>query len=232
MRAQLKIYIIILNKEGKMMNNKKTVIGTFLILLGAITGLGNLNIISGHITLIVISAALLFAYFITGAWNNKASIGFLIPGLIMGSISIFTIIEENSLIQNSNNDGFIFLMLLGASFLLIILIHTSKFKNISWGEKYWPIFPGGILMMIGILGLSFGENRRIWALVNPMILIAIGVFIIIKPYLKSNNHKYGNSSNNEVEMPYFTTTPNSTEGTTADAVVGNNDKVNLNKENI
>ena len=150
----------------------------------------------------------------------------------MGSISIFTMIEEYGFMQNGDTEGFVFLMLLGASFLLIILIHTSKFKNMSWGEKYWPIFPGGILLMIGILGLSFGEDRRIWSLVNPIILIAIGVFIILKPYLKSNNHKYSNSSNNEVEMPNFTAAQNSTEGSNANSAIVNNDKINLDKESL
>lgn len=179
------------------MNNKKAGIGVFLILMGVLTALGNLEMISDHMVLVVISAALLGAYMLTGAWNNRASIGFLIPGLIMSSISLFTILEEADIIS-STNEGFLFLVMLGAAFLLIMPIHTMRFSRINWGEKYWPVFPGSILMIIGIMGLSFGEDKRIWGLVNPVILIGIGAFILLRPYLNRTHNavnRFESSSN-------------------------------------
>lgn len=172
------------------MNRRKTAIGVFLILLGVVTALGNLDMVKDLVVLPIISTIFLFLYFYLGAWKKRGNLGFLIPGVIVGVVGIYSILEEGNLIPNGMDS--IFLVFLGMGFLLIMFIHTMRIENGTWGEKYWPVFPGGILMLVGAVALATEENNTAASLITPSIMILIGVYILIKPMLKpryKNNDK-------------------------------------------
>jgi hypothetical protein len=169
------------------MNYKKSTIGVFLIVLGLVIALGNLNMVPGLITLPLISVGFFFLYFYFGAWSRRGNIGFLIPGCIIAVVGIFAILETNGYIYN----GFepIFLVMLGVAFLIIMLVHTIRIDSPRWGERYWPIFPAAVLILIGAIALITTSDSTIAGLITPAILILVGIYILFKPLLKPKFQK-------------------------------------------
>ena len=158
------------------MKNRSIVIGVFLIMLGILTCLGNFGIDGGLIVLPLVSLAFLFIYFLLGAWNRRANIGFLIPGVIVGVVGLYAILEAYDFIPNGAEP--IFLVMLGAGFIVIMLVHTMKFKSAFWGEKYWPVMPGGILILVGTIALATSVSSTAISLITPVMLIVIGCYLL------------------------------------------------------
>jgi hypothetical protein len=176
------------------MDRRRSVIGIFLILGGILAALGNLNEVKDLIVLPIISIVFLFVYFYLGAWNRRGNVGFLIPGVIIGVVGIYAILEQMGYIPNGMES--ICLVMLGIGFLLIMLIHTMRIQGAYWGEKYWPIFPGGVLLLIGAIGLMVEGENTMAGLITPAFLILIGVYMLIRPMIKGKNRFYHDNNRN------------------------------------
>ena len=163
------------------MHNKNVRVGIILILVGVLSGLGTLKIFSGELVLYLFSIGFLGAYF-----GYRRNVGFLIPGCILASIAVFSSVEQ----RMPGFDGLYFLLFLGTAFIAVFLIHTLH-NSSSWGERYWPLFPGLSLMIIGFLTLAV-ENKllrfdlKYLNFVTPAILVIAGAVILINNFVRKN----------------------------------------------
>jgi hypothetical protein len=155
------------------MDRKNVFLGIVLVMAGIWMGLSALNLMPKISILFILAAGFLVAYFV---FNRN--IGFLIPGCILAAIATFVTLGQ----QNGFN-GIYVLILLGLAFFAIFLIHTMHIKTDQWGDKYWPLFPGSILIIIGTLILNaqldpLDPNRQIITMITPAFLIIIGIIIL------------------------------------------------------
>ncbi len=111
------------------------------------------------------------------------SVGFLIPGGIIGGTGLGIMVMENNVFaaQGSAESGGVMLVSMAVGFLSIIL--TSKLFTDE--THLWPVFPGGALALIG--GLVMLGDRGIAALEVlgsywPLILVVIGLSILVKSF--------------------------------------------------
>jgi hypothetical protein len=190
------------------LKNRSIVIGVFLIMLGILTFLGNFGIDGELIVLPLVSLAFLFIYFLLGAWNKRANIGFLIPGVIVGIVGLYAILEAYEFIPKGAES--IFLVMLGAGFIIIMLVHTMKFKSAFWGEKYWPVMPGGILMLVGTIALTTSVSNTAISLITPVIFIMIGCYLL-----------YTQLFSNKTKSTVAANTKNTTNGVASHTAVSN-----------
>lgn len=149
---------------------KNKALGILIALIGVFLLLINLNLLTGNIFLLLISAIFLLSYY-----RFNRNIGFLIPGCILLSISIFNILEG---FYNINTIHI--LTFIGIGFILIFLIHYSGRKEISTGEKYWSLYPGTILISLGILISIIQNFPEYIRFILPLLLIVIGILLILR----------------------------------------------------
>jgi len=150
------------------MKNKS--IGILLLLIGAFLLLTNFNLLKGDVFLMLLSVIFIIAYF-----RMNRSIGFLIPGCILFSIFLFNLFNNLFNINPIHSLTFI-----GLGFIAIYFIHYSGKKDITIGEKYWSLYPGIILIAIGIL-ISLIQNFPDYLrYLIPIVLIIIGVLLLFR----------------------------------------------------
>ena len=157
------------------MDRKNVLLGIILVTVGAVMGLIALEIIPGISMLFVIAGGFLAAYFVFGR-----NIGFLIPGCVITAIAAYS--TWNQMVPGL--DGIYFLLLLGAAFIAVFLIHTMHLQTNYWGERYWPLFPGTILT--GIAGLTLSQrpnywdlDRKLFSLIVPAFLVIVGILVLV-----------------------------------------------------
>jgi hypothetical protein len=163
------------------MDRKNMFFGVVMIMAGVLIGLKGLGLIPGISMLFILAGGFLAAYFV---FNRN--IGFLIPGCVLAAIATFTTLEETMKIN-----GLYFLLLLGLAFFAIFLIHTMHLRTDEWGKRYWPLFPGAILFVIGTLVLGAqaemdDPGRKIINLIIPVLLIAVGLVVLFGRTKKSS----------------------------------------------
>ncbi len=163
--------------------NKRVLTGLILIIVGLIIFLGNMDFLEGDFTLIIISTGFYFVYYLSGNKDKKKNIGFLIPANIIFMLGLFTIAEEN--LQIEKLSGTLFFVFMGTAFLLVYLLHTIHQKDLSYGERNWPLITAGAVYLFSgfIFSIEYLEAEyfaRIFGTYWPVILIIIGVIIIIR----------------------------------------------------
>lgn len=168
------------------MERNNVVAGIIVILIGVFLLISTLGITWEINVLMLIGAGFIAAYAF-----SKRQLGFLIPGCIVLSIGVHQYLTENHIIDNGN--GEFFLILLGAAFLMVMLVHTMWIKTDNWGTKYWPAIPGGVLVIIGTLACAdkYISNNLLETVVRygwPVIIIAVGLKIMIFPSHRSRRH--------------------------------------------
>lgn len=150
------------------MRNKT--LGILIILIGIFLLFLNFNLLTGNMFLLIISAIFLISYY-----RFNKNIGFLIPGCILLSISLFNIINNVYPISSTYS-----LVFIGIGFLLIFFIHYSGRKDISSGEKYWSLYPGVILIFLGILINIIQNFPDFIRFLIPILLIIIGALLLLR----------------------------------------------------
>lgn len=163
------------------MDRKNVFLGIVLVLVGILMALSALNLMPKFNILFILAAGFLVAYFV---FNRN--IGFLIPGCILAAIATFI-----TLGQRNGFNGIYVLILLGLAFFAVFLIHTMHIKTNQWGDRYWPLFPGSVLLIVGTLILNaqldpMDPQRKIITMIAPVFLIIIGVIILFGGTKKSN----------------------------------------------
>lgn len=162
------------------MDRKNVFLGIILVVLGIWLALSALDLIPDINFLFILATGFLVAYVVFGR-----NIGFLIPGCILAAIATFV-----TLGQMNGFNGIYVIILLGLAFVAIFLIHTMHIRTKDWGEKYWPLFPGSILLIVGTLILNaqldpLDPKRQLFNMITPALLIIIGIIILFGGTKKS-----------------------------------------------
>jgi hypothetical protein len=178
--------------EGKIMNSRSKVItGSILVLAGATSLIGNLQILNENFILPILGAAFLFIYFILGARKKYGNIGFLIPGIILPALQILKLADDYNVGEKA--EVVIVFGILGVSFLAIYLIHSCWYKELRRGQRTWPLHVsiilfifGGVVYAIEYFNWTFGMVilNNIW----PGVLVIVGVRMLYKA-LKGSKEK-------------------------------------------
>jgi hypothetical protein len=121
----------------------------------------------GRFVTLFIGLALLAVFVI------RREYGFLVPGSILTGIGIGIALEPAT---NGDIESGVMMLSLAGGFLGIWLLGLLyRLPQNHW----WPLIPGGILTLVGLVQVSrtdVGGVLRLW----PVILIAIGVVILMR----------------------------------------------------
>ncbi len=170
---------------------KKVTGGILLIVVGVFLLLNQLGLIMGQTFLFLLASGFIAVYFLLGGRKEYGNVGFLIPGVILLSIASFASLSDR---VDELSPVFFFLGL-SLSFFIVFALHTYWFKNLDNGDRFWPVYPaGGLLLLAGIIGLglsgrfveSLGLLNYFWVIV----LIGIGAWLVfssLKKQGKKNN---------------------------------------------
>lgn len=160
--------------------NKQARLGAILVLLGLFFGLVQLRWLNSLLVLPAISSALLALYLVFGGRQHDGNLGFLIPGCILAAISIFVLGTEYGLIAEES--GHLLLFLMGAAFLVVLLVHTRFDPEPDFGSRYWPIFPACGLFFPGVFVMyGMQTTRWLWSgLLLPLGLLTAGVILWLR----------------------------------------------------
>jgi hypothetical protein len=148
--------------------------GVVLVSLAVLILLGGFapavaEVIGGAIFLGGISLAFWLVFFMTP--QNWWAI---IPAGILLTLAAVTVIPENGGIET----GGIFFLGMALTFLALAFIPVEG-KRMSW-----PLIPGGILFVMGIMLLL--TQTELINYVWPVALILVGLFLVLRPYLRRN----------------------------------------------
>ena len=149
-------------------------LGYGLIGFGLLLMLTNFYHIQVDLTLLVIGACFMAAYF-GNMLGSKKNIGFLIPGCILMALGIWEIVSEIALLERYDDLGFFITG--GTAFLAIYWIGKVHGHAVKWAAIV-------ALCAYGFSGFLFLVNYSTFFAVNedlvfPFIMILIGVLILI-----------------------------------------------------
>lgn len=165
---------------------KKNLLAYILIAVGVLTLLGNYGFIQGEFFLLIVGAAFLAVYFNSG--ERKKNIGFLIPGLLVTTVGIFSNIEAFLF----SFDGPVFLAMIGGAFLLINYIHSGQSAN--KGDSKWAYYVGCAILMFSIFvfavdNLNFAPINLVFENIVPIGLILFGAYKLLGSKKSNNDEK-------------------------------------------
>lgn len=147
------------------MDQRRMVPGVILIALGVLFLIAQRINVGGEAVVAAIGLAFLVAYWLTRNY------GLLVPGGIMTGLGIGIIYEVRS-----NAGGAPVLLGLGLGFVGIYVVDAAV-RRASWG--WWPLIPGGVLTLIGLL-LASGQTGLVGTIGRwwPAVLILIGLWFL------------------------------------------------------
>lgn len=137
--------------------------GTLLIVIGValllidVTGVGDVAVV------LLGGLAFLATYVATRSY------GFLVPGGILTGFGADLVAQDLGLVDDVTLFG------LGAGFLLIPLVQLSV-RAPREGGWWWPLIPGGILVLIGAIEHLQGDAA---GLILPAVLIILGLAFLL-----------------------------------------------------
>jgi hypothetical protein len=122
-------------------------------------------------------------FLLSGALTRKT--GLIIPGGIISGVGLGIVALSNNWFTPTNepSSGGVFLLAFSLGWFSIPLL-TRLFTGQA---ELWPLIPGGILATIGALILGGEQGLAILKVVGdywPLVLVAIGVWILIQYFRK------------------------------------------------
>lgn len=164
------------------MGNNRSFWGVMLILFGSIMIINDFISLHGMIPTFI-GIGFIAGYVLNGGAKRNGNIGLLIPGCVLIVVGIFSTLQNLNIFPEK--DGGIFLVLLGIAFLIIMFVHTLRIESKSWGVRHWPLYPGLILIAIGVLVfLSENYNIRILESIGeyilPVAIILLGISLLLR----------------------------------------------------
>lgn len=150
------------------MKKPKIIIGALFILLGLLFLLLKVTPF-GQWVLLLISLALFVLYAFSGGNSNRINVGLILPASILFMLWLFQFLTNLGLITKEG----LLLIFLSAAFWIVFVIHTLPDNKPDYEFRFWPIYPGTILFLIGLSALI---TFPLW----PILFIGIGLFILIK----------------------------------------------------
>lgn len=146
--------------------------GAVLIFIGAVLLIGREVQDLGRYIPLIIGVGLLGLFLVTRAY------GALVPGGIVTGVGAGIVLDD----QPGAPAG-VFLVALGLGFVSIWLIGLLfRLRENHW----WPIIPGGILLLVGGAEYAGTQGRQaleLFELLWPVLLIAIGLLVVIRAFL-------------------------------------------------
>lgn len=121
----------------------------------------------GRFATMFIGLALLAVFVITREY------GFLVPGSILTGIGIGIVLDTAA--SGQAESGVMMLSLAGGFLGIWVIGSIYRLSQNHW----WPLIPGGILTIIGLVQISetdVAETLRLW----PILLIVLGAFLLAK----------------------------------------------------
>jgi hypothetical protein len=112
--------------------------------------------------------------------NNRKYWWAIIPAGVMATLTAIVLLEP---LANGVDMGGVFFVGIGLTFALIYLL--TKQAN----AQKWAFIPATILMIMGMIMLSFSTSPL--AYVWPLLLILIGGYLVFKTLTKSHNNSVG-----------------------------------------
>jgi hypothetical protein len=143
--------------------------GLVLIAVGLILLADRMQILRSDLTVLIIGASLLAGYAFTREY------GLLVPGGILTGLGAG--IAARTWLGPA---GAPVLLGLGLGFLLVYGLDRASGAQRAGGS--WPLIPGGILVVIGLIGAArgFGAARAVAAW-WPVLLVALGIWLLLRP---------------------------------------------------
>ena len=121
----------------------------------------------GRFATMFIGLALLAVFVVTREY------GFLVPGSILTGIGIGIVLDSAA--SGEAESGVMMLALAGGFLGIWVIGSIYRLPQNHW----WPLIPGGILTIIGLVqisGTDVAETLRLW----PILLIILGAFVLAK----------------------------------------------------
>ncbi len=151
--------------------------GVVLIAIGALFLIAQFVKLDGLAVFIPAALGVIFLAGGVAARNN----GLLIPGGILGGIGLGTYAIERAFPElGEPNRGGVFLLCFAMGWGLITLLSAIVTRRTMW----WPLIPGAIMAAIGVAimagGVAFEALKAFGAYGWPLILIAVGVYVIFR----------------------------------------------------
>jgi hypothetical protein len=154
-------------------------VGVVLVVLGLVFFIGQFVDLEGPLFLVGLGLVFLAVYSL-----GRRLLGFVIAGWVLLAIGVFAGLDEANVLPGTV-EGPVFLVLLGAAFLLVYLAHTRALA--SWGARNWPLIAGLVLWAIGALILLIEnavllppEARNVILRWWPLVLIAAGLWLLAR----------------------------------------------------
>lgn len=149
---------------------RRSLPGVILVVLGVIFIAGQRLGIGGEGVTAAIGLAFLTAFAFTRNY------GFLVPGGIMTGLGLGIVYK-----MRSDGNSVPVLLGLGLGFASIYALDAVNRRTV-WG--WWPLIPGGVLTLIGLVRASRSEGwlgvvGQWW----PLALIAVGAYLLVRPRL-------------------------------------------------
>ena len=150
--------------------------GILLTGIGVLLLFSNLGWLSGVWFLYALSLGFLTAYYV-----YTRSLGFIIPGMLVGALALFAHLSDRS---PGLSPAFFFIFF-SAAFFAVYFIHTMHLQTSDRGERIWPVFPGTALLAVGVLVYSVENNFfgivpfRYLNFIVPLVLIGFGLKIVL-----------------------------------------------------
>jgi apolipoprotein N-acyltransferase len=141
--------------------------GAVLIAIGVALLLGQLVGETGQFVLLGLGLVLLLLFAVS---RNP---GTLIGGGIVTGLGAGVLVAVNT---EGDVAGAAVLFGLGLGFIGVWLVGTAMRVE---GITFWPLIPGAILVVVGIVALAGTEAANTFELLWPILLIALGVVVLI-----------------------------------------------------
>ncbi len=137
--------------------------GTLLVVIGIVLLLIELTGVGGVAVVLLGGLAFLATFIATRSY------GFLVPGGILTGFGAALVAQDLGLVDDIGLFG------LGGGFLLIpaLQLATRIPRDGGW---WWPLIPGGILVLLGVIEHLQGETA---GLILPAVLIIVGLAFLL-----------------------------------------------------
>ncbi|WP_105619916.1 hypothetical protein [Vallitalea okinawensis] len=162
--------------------NKKSLIGVALVVLGIIGILSRFIDMDNYMALLISGGAVgLYIYY--GYNKHYRNVGFLLVALIIFMGQIYVWFEDD--IFFIRYEDVITTLILATNFLLVYIIHTSRFKNSSRGKRNWPLLISGIMYGVSLIiyvdeFVDTEISEQLLDLLWPIALIVIGIILLVR----------------------------------------------------
>jgi len=154
-------------------NRGSMIAGFILIALGlSFLAVQFLEDVSGAIVLLALGAAFLIAHVVYRTY------GLLVPACILLGLGAGVLAED------FGAGGASVLIGLGTGFIAIWAIDRALTRTGPKAASWWPLIPGGIVLIVG-LGSYFGGLESLFPALLGIGLLAIGVFVIVRAVRES-----------------------------------------------